>query len=1171
MHKWAKRGIQTALVTGGIFMLGTGIASADENVDPDRPASPIDGGVTVPVQITNNNLGAPDGQHAGPEVNETISTHAVTDPVVAAYEQNAPADDPFRGNRVNADLVVPVQMTNNAVGVLGDANTSGGDTTQTYDGSSDISTDGTGDALAGNVVDLDWAAPVQIANNAGALGGDATTSGNDAQQTTTTGGDVTTNGSGGTLAGNILAGQAATPLQGNNNAFAVGGVSASGGNEAESSAQSGGFLETDGSDGVLSGNAGGGPLGASGGLNNSAGSWVGSANTVDAENSVSATGGGTQPAVRDDHTYIQTDGDNGLGSGNILEPQGAGNMTGHGIAGTWIGTASTGSDAKSEASTSNETTTDAGGFSATSGQDSVLSGNFADASAAAPIEVFCSAGSWGGIASATDCESTTNADSGGGTYTDGTGSVGGGNSVNAPLAAPLEAFGVGGSWIGTGEAEASETKTVDAGGYNGTLGNDATVGGNIVQTPVAAPGEVFGVGGAWGGIGSGTASETKTVEAGGTGNTLDDNGTGSSNVIATPVAQPVQAFGIGGAWIGEGHGDASADTTATAGGDYAGHGNGGTLSGNVGQLAWTAPAQAFGIGGVWGGNASGSAENTTTTSAGGYAEAEGSQGVGSGNIVNGALSEPLQGHGMGASWIGSGNGTSYNVTESTAGGESISNGTDSSLGGNVLYAPVGGAGSAFGNAATFIGSASGEGANEIVSNAGGDVETSGDAGSGSGNAVGAQALPIAQAFGNGASAVGVADGVGTNTTDAVSGGDITASGKGGSLSGNLFDVPAAGAGQAFGNAGTVGGIAHGIGDNTTTGMVGGTSSTSGQQNSLSGTNSELPIGGAVQVYNFSAPVLGEALAIGSNVTNLNTATQEPQINMPLEGSELSVDSVPALNKMAAAPASPLRSERSGLPADVSPMTQPMPIAAPAMPGMAAPLPAPGLPVSTLPATDDLPVLDDLSLEGLSELPAAGELPTPSLGRELPVSGELPVSTDSLPTDALPTGGLPVSTDSLPELPGVDSLPTPGLGRDLPTGGLPVSTDSLPLGTDSLPTSALPTGGLPVSTDSLPTDALPTGGLPTPGLGRDLPAAGQLPVSTDSLSELPFSGTLPAAGELPVSSDLTGLNLAMPQAPVASELPAVDSVAGRSDVTQGAVQSAFTKVFYALGKAMKIKA
>ncbi|MPY98872.1 MAG: PE-PGRS family protein [Actinophytocola sp.] len=1192
MHKWAKRGIQTALVTGGMFMLGTGIASADENVDPDRPASPIDGGIAVPVDISNNNMGTLTGeQQEAPELQETISTKDVTDPVVDAYEQSDIAkDDPFHGNRVNADLAVPVQMTNNAAGVLGDAETTGGDSTQTYDGTNNISTDGSGAPLAGNVVDLDWAAPVQIANNAGALLGDATTSGNSAQQETTTGGNVETDGSEGTISGNILAGQAATPLQGNNNALSAGGTTESDGNSADSSAHSGGYLETVGSDGVLSGNAGGGPLAAAGGFNNNAGSWIGGAETAGAESSTDATAGGTQTGLNDIDTYIQTDGDGGVGSGNIAQPQGAGNLTGHGIAGTWIGTAAAGSDAKAEGGTSQSTETEAGAFSNTSGEDSVVSGNMADAPVAAPIEVFCSAGSWIGIASSTQCENSNSAEAGSGTYTSGTGSTGGGNSVHAPLASPVEAFGVGGTWIGTAEAEATEDKLVDAGGYNGSTGDDSTVGGNIVQTPVASPGELFGVGGAWGGSGTGTASETKVVNAGGDGNTSDDNGTGSSNVIATPIAQPVQGFGIGGAWIGEGHGQASADNTTTAGGDYTGSGEGGTLSGNVGQIASASPAQAFGIGGVWGGNASGSAEASSSTTAGGTAEGNGSEGVGSGNIANGALATPLQGHGMGASWIGQADGTAFNVTEAAAGGDADTDGTGGSLGGNVVYAPLSGAGTAFGNAASFIGSASGEGANEVVSEAGGDTTTAGDEASGSGNALGVQGLPVAQAFGNAASVVANADGVGTNTTDSTSGGDILTSGESGSLSGNIFDVPAAAVAQVFGNAGTLGGVSHGIGDNTTTGVTGGEATTAGDQNSLSGTNTELPIGGLVQIYNFSAPLLGEALAIGTNVTSINLDTAEPQINLPLNGSEMSIDSVPALNKMAAAPASPLRSERAGLPTDVSPAM--MPIAAPAAPGVDMPLPAPGLPTGGVPGAGELPGLDGLSLDGL---PGLDGLPVPA-GRDLPAAPALP-GAGSLPTDVPAAGelpALPTDVDALPELPlsgelpgagelpglgglsldglpGLDGLPVPA-GRDLPAApalpgagslptdvpaagelpALPTDVDALPElplsgelpalpGVDSLPTQGLPTQGLPMQ-------GLPTGGLPVPA-GRDLPAApalpgaGSLPTDVDALPELPLSG------ELPISTELSGVDMA---------LPAVDSLPARSETTQTGVKGMFAK-------------
>ncbi|MGH3434271.1 MAG: hypothetical protein ACRDQB_15685 [Thermocrispum sp.] len=46
MQYWAKRGLQTAMVTGGLFMLGNGIAAADENVVPD--ITPLDGVASAP-------------------------------------------------------------------------------------------------------------------------------------------------------------------------------------------------------------------------------------------------------------------------------------------------------------------------------------------------------------------------------------------------------------------------------------------------------------------------------------------------------------------------------------------------------------------------------------------------------------------------------------------------------------------------------------------------------------------------------------------------------------------------------------------------------------------------------------------------------------------------------------------------------------------------------------------------------------------------------------------------------------------------------------------------------------------------------------------------------------------------------------------------------------------
>src|SRR5690606_40934362 len=75
MQNWAKRGLQTALVTGGLLMLGTGIASAEENVNPDKPASPLDVSLTVPVKVGNNAVGTPFGQKHLPEIDKRSEEH----------------------------------------------------------------------------------------------------------------------------------------------------------------------------------------------------------------------------------------------------------------------------------------------------------------------------------------------------------------------------------------------------------------------------------------------------------------------------------------------------------------------------------------------------------------------------------------------------------------------------------------------------------------------------------------------------------------------------------------------------------------------------------------------------------------------------------------------------------------------------------------------------------------------------------------------------------------------------------------------------------------------------------------------------------------------------------------------------------------------------------------
>jgi hypothetical protein len=898
MQTWAKRGIQTALVTGGLLMLGTGIASADENVSPDTPAGPLDVNASIPVDISKNALGTLGKQVNLPEVHKEISTKPVTGklngalaPVsrTDAFKSAAPAigatngatskvtaaasqlgqslgsadgkrvdqaeptvqstGDPFMGNKVVGNVALPIQITGNALGVLGNASVDS-DETQTYEHNTDVSTSGAGGGLAGNVVNLDWALPVQISGNALGLGGSGKTSGSASQSATTTG-DVATDGTNGGLAGNVVSPQGATPVQVSGNALGWFLGHAETDFDDSSDATSGGWTTTHGSQGAGTGNVANLPIALPVKASNNAVSWGGDADSAGSSNA-DATAGDTTPGLNGIPSYITTDGDQSFLAGNIVQPQGAVPATVVGNAAAWIGNSTAGpnvlgSNAK------------AGGFSSTSGQDSAGSGNIADAPVALPAEVFCVGGTWIGNAHASGCDNTVDTTAGGGTYTNGNGSFIGGNSVDAQPAGTAEVFGVGGSWIGNASGSATENKTVTSGGYNGSQGNESTGAGNVVQVPVALPAEIFGVGGSWIGQGRGTASECKDITAGGGGNTQDDHGAGSANLIAAPISAPVQAFGIGGAWIGQGHGTASTDTTSTAGGHLNANGKEGFLAGNLGEVP---------------------------------------------------VSLPTQLHGIGGAWIGNGFGESDNLTDSTAGGDASATGKGGSIAGNIVQVPTGGAASVFGLGAVWGGVASGDATNDVVSTAGGNSETNGDGGSIAGDVVSAQLLPVAQVFGDAASLVGVARGTGINSTEATSGGDITTSGVGGALSGDIFDVPVAAVAQVFGVAASLGGVAHAVADNTTIGTVGGTDTTAGPTQALSGLNKQIPVGIVAQVFDVPLGLIAVVDSTTSNITDISVAGHEPQFNLPISTSELSATSLPSLPSLKSLPVQ--RSERADL-------------------------------------------------------------------------------------------------------------------------------------------------------------------------------------------------------------------------------------------------------------------
>ncbi|RZQ65050.1 PE-PGRS family protein [Amycolatopsis suaedae] len=1001
MQTWAKRGLQTALVTGGLLMLGTGIASADEKVNPDSPAGPLDVNLTVPLQIDQNALGLPGKQVNLPGVDKELSTKPVTSKLkgltaplqkAAAPAEKATAPlagatskatgalsgvtskatervgakqvtppslesngDVFKGNKVDLDLTVPIQICGNAIGVLGDAAVEG-DCVQSYSNDEDTSTDGKNSGLAGNAVVLDWALPIQIAGNAGGVaGGSGYTTGVAEQEVTETG-DIKTDGTGSGTSGNVVAGQFATPVQVTGNAASWILGNAYSDFEAETEAESGGSIQTNGDGGSVAGNAVGVPIGLPVKFNgNAAGVWGSDADST-SHSEADATAGGTTPGLNGNPSYIQTGGDKSFLSGNIAQPQGAllANVTGN--AGSWIGNATTGNALDGGEASSTTSEVQAGGFSSTTGDKSGGSGNVADLPIALPAEVFGVGGTYIGNAHA-NADSETATEAGGGTYSTGNGSVLAGNTVTGQGALAPEVFGIGGSHIGNASGTASEDKVVTAGGYNGTQGNDSSASGNLVQVPLAVPAEVFGVGGSYIGQGKGAASETKEITAGGGGNTDDDNGFGTSNLVATPVSLPVQAFGIGGSHIGRGSGQAVTDTQVTSGGDVKATGKKAGLAGNIGFVP---------------------------------------------------VALPLQVHGVGGSFIGTGHGASENLTDAVAGGDAKATGEDGAVAGNIIQAPFAGVGDMFGSSAGLAALVGGQTAvNDVVAEAGGDSETNGDGGGLAGNVISAQGLPIAQVFGDAVAAAAKASGAASNSVEATSGGDITTSGEEGAFSGNILDVPAAAVAQVFGNSVAGLGVADAVADNNTVGTVGGSTDTSGSTNSLSGIDGQLPVGVLAQIFDVPLEVLGVATADATNATVIDVAGDEPQINLPIDGSAMPINALPKM-PMPALPGVPspgMAAGETGLPG------------LPGLPG-AGELPVPGLPgLPQLPvpggARSDVPGLD--ALPGLDGLPAFPGVPT-----NVTDGLAAPVQISSL-------NGLPMDVTSLPTLPAVPGVPT-----DVPT-------------------------------------------------------------------------------------------------------------------------------------------
>src|SRR5882757_640619 len=510
MQTWAKRGLQAALLTGGMLAVGAGIANASEA----QPAHPlgvpatdlVDVNVKVPINEANNQLGTVLGKTDLPAVSHTVSTRELTGklaphPLATPQAKNIPVAVPgniSRGNTIPVDLCVPVDISGNAIGATGDAATVNHSKVG-CEAQSVTETDGHKGSIAGNIIGVDYGLPIQLDNNAIAAAGNAAAAGTADAATATGTTPFITNGDKGTLAGNVVNAALGTPVQLTGNAIGVGGNSETA-SKATTDVATGSLLQSSGNGGTLAGNLIGVPLGLPVEANGNAISWVGNA---DAHNHSS---GAVQAGdTSEDGFYAFTSGDPSTLSGNIAQAPIVSKVLVAGNAVSWIG------NANALGVTENELVS--GGKAGTNGVKSTGSGNIVDPEVALPVEVFGDGVTWIGTAQAADLNMVS-AFTGGNTYTDGDKSTLGGNLVPVPVAGAVDVFGSAVSWIGNASGTAGNDSSVGAGGYNGTLGNGAVGGGNIASAPVALPAEIFGAGASLAGNADGLTKEVKDVTAG---------------------------------------------------------------------------------------------------------------------------------------------------------------------------------------------------------------------------------------------------------------------------------------------------------------------------------------------------------------------------------------------------------------------------------------------------------------------------------------------------------------------------------------------------------------------------------------------------------------------------------------------------------------------------------
>ncbi|GAA0917764.1 chaplin family protein [Nonomuraea longicatena] len=692
---------------------------------------------------------------------------------------------------------------------------------------------------------------------------------------------------------------------------------------------------------------------------------------------------------------------------------------------------------------------------------------------------------------------------GGGTAvadTSGNSSVGGGNQVNLPVSLPIDISGNSVGALGSSSAGSQGGASVENHGGEGirnrTSGDSSVLGGNQVNAPISAPINACGnavslFGNADAGC-KGGATVKNTGKGGAGGNrTSGDSSVLGGNQVTAPITAPINACGNALAIFGNAtagcKGGASVKNTGKGAGGNTTSGRSSVLGGNQAVAPISAPINICGNAVAVLGNAFAGCKGGSSVENGGHKprpnyhsaprhrgstgnDTDGRFGVGSGNQMIAPVSLPITacGNAVGNAPAGcKGGATVENTAAGSGAGGNRTSGQSGVLAGNQAIAPITAPIDVCGNAIAVLGNAfagckGGASVKNGGQGAGGNV-TNGRSGVGAGNQVVAPITAPINACGNAVAALGLSEahcsgGAGANPHGGVGGGGNHTSGQSGVLAGNQVIAPITAPVNVCGNAvavlgdaaaGCLGGAHVGRPVNHHSAFDHFAQPRKGSVAKSTGVLPALPVPGLSSLQ--GATGITEHMRSGGG----GGGSLPP---LPVVGDVSQTLGLPALPGLPGLPGQPSR------PA-VKP-SKPVKPAKPVKPGQgkmrtaAVTPPGSGSPLSALGPLSDLAAGTPV---GGALTSTAGSLPVADLAAGTPVGEALTSAPGSLPVADLaagtPVGGALTSA--------TEALPVADLAAGTPVGGaLTSATEALPVGSLGLMSAETPAGVTGMNSTSL---------------------------------------------------------------------------------------------------------